>query len=77
MSTLFHQYAGKVTPVIIVLLLSLSLWQLASAGWIQGKAIIAQQLLNYSWQQTLSDSQNKNVKKGVLINPGHGLIPGQ
>ena len=69
MSTLFHQYAGKVTPVIIVLLLSLSLWQLASAGWIQGKAIIAQQLLNYSWQQTLSDSQNKNVKKGSINKP--------
>ena len=69
MSTLFHQYAGKVTTVIIVLLLSLSLWQLASAGWIQGKAIIAQQLLNYAWQQTLNDSQNKNVQKGSINKP--------
>ena len=69
MSTLFHQYAGKVTPVIIVLLLSLSLWQLASAGWIQGKAIIAQQLLNNAWQQTLNDSQNKNAQKGSINKP--------
>lgn len=33
-----------------------SLWQLASAGWIQGKAIIAQQLLKHAWHETLGDN---------------------
>ncbi|MFV9616178.1 MAG: class GN sortase, partial [Gammaproteobacteria bacterium] len=37
---------------------STSLWQLATAGWIQGKAIIAQQLLNHSWKQTLNSVSN-------------------
>ena len=69
MSTLFHQYSGKVTAVIIVLLLSLSLWQLASAGWIQGKAIIAQQLLNYAWKQTLNDSYKNNGQQGSINKP--------
>ena len=69
MSMLFDQYSAKVTPVIIVLLFSLGLWQLTSAGWIQAKAIIAQQLLNYSWKQTLNDSQNNNVAKGNINKP--------
>jgi sortase A len=69
MSTLFNQYSGKVTPVIIVLLFSLGLWQLASAGWIQAKAIIAQQLLNYSWKQTLNDTQNNIVATGHINKP--------
>jgi sortase A len=69
MSRLFQQYAGKVTSVIIVILLSLGLWQLAAAGWIQGKAIISQQLLNYSWQQTLNDSHKNNDQPGSTNKP--------
>ncbi len=50
-----RQYTRKLLTIIIILLFGTSLWQLASAGWIQSKAILAQQLLGYSWQQTLND----------------------
>lgn len=51
----------NITSFVIVLLLCISLWQLAIASWTQGKAIIAQHLLNYSWNQVLNKSQkNKN-----------------
>ena len=55
MCKLFHRHARKLTTIIIVILFSTSLWQLAAAGWIQGKAIVAQQLLNHSWNQALND----------------------
>ena len=58
MHILFHKYTSKLIKLIIIILFSASLWQLASAGWIQGKAIIAQQLLNYSWNQALDDLSN-------------------
>ncbi len=51
----YHRCARKISTIIIVMLFASSLWQLAAAGWIQGKALVAQQLLHYSWQQTLSD----------------------
>lgn len=47
---------------IIILLLCISLWQLAIASWTQGKAIIAQQLLNYSWNQVLNKSQENTIQ---------------
>ena len=53
----FNKHVRKVITCIIVLLFSVSLWQLAAAGWIQGKAIIAQQLLNHSWHETLDDKK--------------------
>lgn len=56
MSKLFHRYARKLTTTIIVILFSLCLWQLAAASWIQSKAIIAQLLLNHSWQKTLNST---------------------
>jgi len=68
MYKLFHQYAGKVSAIIIVLLFSISLWQLAAAGWIQGKAIIAQQLLNSSWNATLLDTV-KSAQKNAAHKP--------
>lgn len=68
MYKLFHQYAGKVSAIIIVLLFSISLWQLAAAGWIQGKAIIAQQLLNSSWDATLLDTE-KSAQKNAAHKP--------
>lgn len=52
----FHKYIRNISTIIIVILFSTSLWQLATAGWIQGKAIIAQQLLNQSWNKTLIDA---------------------
>lgn len=64
MSKLFHRYARSVTTIIIILLFIVSLWQLAAAGWIQGKALVAQQLLNYSWNKTLL-----HAKKSVLHEP--------
>jgi len=62
MSKHFHRYAAKLSGLIILLLFSTSLWQLATASWIQGKAIIAQQLLNHSWSQTIKGSQHSNIQ---------------
>lgn len=56
MHPLSHKHTGKLAVLITGILLSACLWQLATAGWIQGKAIIAQQLLNHSWNQTLFGS---------------------
>jgi sortase A len=55
MNTFIHKHTRKLTTLIIVFLFSTCLWQLASAGWIQGKAIVAQQLLNHSWHKTRLD----------------------
>jgi len=52
----FHKYMKDISTIIIVALFALCLWQLSAAGWIQGKAIIAQQLLNASWNKTLLDT---------------------
>ena len=73
MYKLFHRYARKVSTIIIAVLFSISLWQLATAGWIQGKAIVAQQLLNSSWNRTLInpgkfDSKNKKSSGQKAIN---------
>jgi len=46
----------RITFIIIIMFLCTSLWLLSSAGWIQTKAIIAQQLLNHSWNLTLKHS---------------------
>ena len=63
MHILFKKYTRKLIAIIIVILFSTSLWQLATASWIQGKAIIAQQLLYHSWNQTLNDlSDDKKPK---------------
>jgi len=63
MQLLFKKYTRKLIAIIIVILFSTSLWQLATASWIQGKSIIAQQLLNHSWNQTLNDlSDDKKTK---------------
>lgn len=56
MYEIFYRYTRVLTTVIIVLLFSASLWQLTAASWIQGKAIIAQHLLNSSWEKTLAES---------------------
>lgn len=63
MPILFKKHTSKLIKIIIIILFSTSLWQLASAGWIQGKAIIAQQLLNYSWNQALDDLSNDKKPK--------------
>lgn len=61
MKTLILKHASTASAVIIAVLFSISLWQLVAAGWIQGKAIVAQQLLNTSWNRTLNDT----VKPGI------------
>jgi sortase A len=55
MNTFLNNHARKLTTLIIVFLFTTCLWQLATAGWIQGKAIVAQQLLNHSWHKTRLD----------------------
>ena len=62
MIELLKRHARKMLSLVIVLLFSISLWQLAAAGWIQSKAIIAQQLLNHSWQKTLDDKKTLRQK---------------
>jgi sortase A len=52
---MFQKHARKLTTLAIIFLFSTCLWQLATAGWIQGKAIVAQQLLNHSWHKTRLD----------------------
>ena len=64
MKTCLKSYARNLSTAIIVILFTTSLWQLATAGWIQGKAIVAQQLLNHSWNKTLNIKiDNKNLLK--------------
>jgi len=53
----------KITTLIIISLLSISLWQFSTAGWTHSKAIIAQYLLNSSWNKTLKHSTNFDLKK--------------
>ena len=60
------------STVVIIALFSISLWQLAAAGWIQGKAIIAQQLLNHAWDKTLVDS--KKTDRNKMSNQGKKSI---
>jgi len=58
MNTTFKKHSRKLIAIIIIILFATSLYQLAAASWIQGKAIIAQQLLMHSWEKTLSDTNN-------------------
>lgn len=69
MHKLFSKYARSLSTIVMVLLFSASLWQLAEANWIQGKAIVAQQLLNSSWNKTLSDSKSTDSPKPAVHKP--------
>ena len=78
----FHKYMRNIATIIIVALFALCLWQLSAAGWIQGKAIIAQQLLNSSWAKTRLDSVDSAYKPwpwadtwpvAKLIVPAHDI----
>jgi len=55
MNNYFHRHAASLSAIIIAVLFATCLWQLALAGWIQGKAVVAQQLLDHAWQQTIND----------------------
>jgi len=56
MSKLPHHQLRIISTAVIALLFGACLWQLTLAGWIQGKAIVAQQLLNHSWHRTIDSS---------------------
>jgi len=43
--------ALRITTAIAVMLAGLGLWQVAAAGWIHGKALVAQHLIAASWRQ--------------------------
>ncbi len=62
MFKILHKCMRYISTAIIVALFALCLWQLSAAGWIQGKAIIAQQLLNASWNATLLDTVDSAYK---------------
>jgi sortase A len=57
MSKYFHRHARYLSTLIIIALFAACLWQLAMAGWIQGKAVVAQSLLNHAWKQTVNDAE--------------------
>lgn len=59
----FHRQIRNLTTIIIVVASASCLWQLTTAAWIQGKAIIAQELLNHAWKLTANDTQIDNEKK--------------
>lgn len=69
MSELFNKHARRLSSIIIVILFSISLWQLAAANWIQGKAIFAQHLLNSSWDKTLADLKSDDADKSAIHKP--------
>jgi sortase A len=52
----FHRHKRNLSTIIIAVLFAACLWQLASAGWIRGKAVVAQSLLNHAWKQTVNDA---------------------
>lgn len=60
-----HKHIRNISTIIIVILFSVSLWQLATAGWIQGKSIVAQQLLNSSWNKTLVNHGKAGSQKVI------------
>jgi sortase A len=55
-SKLPHHQLRIISTAVIALLFGACLWQLTLAGWIQGKSIVAQQLLNHSWNRTIDSS---------------------
>ena len=61
----FNKHTKNLITIITVLLFTTSLWQLATAGWIQGKAVIAQQLLNHSWNKTLNDTKKHQADNAI------------
>jgi sortase A len=71
----FRRHATKLTAIVIVLLFATSLWQLAAAAWIQGKAVIAQQLLIHAWNQTVADAQQGNIERDETNRSSHKPWP--
>ena len=69
MYKIFHKQIRNLATILIVLLFSASLWQLAAANWIQGKAIVAQHLLNRSWNETLISSKPLDANQPVMHKP--------
>jgi len=60
MFKLIRLHQRKIISVIIIALFCLGLWQLIAASWIQGKAIVAQQLLVISWHKTQQKNENSD-----------------
>ncbi len=72
MINLFHKHLRKLTTIIIILLFATSLWQLATAGWIRGKALVAQQLLNHSWNKAINETKKDSkpaTGKSIINKP--------
>ena len=69
MYIIFHKQIRNLATIVIVLLFTASLWQLAAANWIQGKAIVAQHLLNHSWNETLINSKPLDTNQPVMHKP--------
>jgi sortase A len=47
------KYGRAMRLTIILSLFAISAWQIAQAGWIHGKAVVAQYMLENAWQQTV------------------------
>ena len=54
---------------LVFSLVLLAGWQLGSAGWIQGKALLGQFLLERAWQQTLETGEAVEPWAGAVSHP--------
>ncbi len=58
-----------IRPISIAALLALATWQLAAAGWIQGKAVVGQVLLERAWQRSLDNGKSAEAWPGAVSHP--------
>ncbi len=61
--------AVRITSAIAAVLVALGSWQLASAGWIHGKAMVAQRLIASSWQHTRDGGTARRPWPGADMRP--------
>jgi len=59
------KYSSTLLHGLIILFLCASLWQLLTAGWIQGKALLAQQLLNHAWNKSLREQSEASRRSEI------------
>lgn len=58
-----------IRTISLAILLALATWQLAAAGWIQGKAALGQILLERAWQRSLDSVEEAIPWPGAVSHP--------
>ena len=59
----------RVVRGVVALLLGLGTWQIASAGWIQAKALLAQRLIASAWDQARDGGPARRPWPGADMRP--------